>query len=93
MLGKLIRLFPGGEAARPRVVTLAALAAAFFVTVFIVTEIVLAAAATVWALTGLLHLPLVAVIVLSVVVALPVLWGSVLTGVMAFMAETDPANK
>ena len=88
----LTRFLTVRDAAAPRTLTLAALLAAFFVTLFISTEIVLTAAATVWALAGLFHLPLVAIIVLSVLVAVPTIWGSVLTAIAAFSAETDPAN-
>jgi len=92
MFDNLIRLLPPLEVNAPRTLSIAAILAAAFVTLFIVTEILLAAAATVWALAGLFHLHMAAIVVLAVIIGVPAIWGSVVTGMMAFAAETDPEN-
>ncbi|MAS13456.1 MAG: hypothetical protein CMH69_09145 [Nitratireductor sp.] len=62
------------------------------VTLFISTEVAAASAASIWGLSGLLHLQAVGEIILSAIIGVPALYAMVRCGQLAFAAETDPEN-
>lgn len=62
------------------------------VSVFVATEIIAAAVAAVWSISGLLSLGTFPTIVLGTLVGVPSLYGIVMTTILAFQSETDPEN-
>lgn len=75
-----------------RVISFWSITGAIAVTLFVSTELVVAAAIAVWAVSGLLALDEVATIILSTLVAIPILYGIARVSILAFEAETDPEN-
>ncbi len=74
------------------VMTPMAILGAISVTVLLAGQIAVAVAAFVWSVSGLLHLPLLAVEVLAVLLAIPTMWITYRIAKMAWQAETDPQN-
>ena len=60
------------------------------IVLFVDVEIVAAAAAAVWAIAGLLHLPLAATMVLAVLIGLPAAWACWVVARKAWNAEMHP---
>lgn len=75
-----------------RVVNFRTVWSASALTIFIVSEIAVVAAATVWALSGLLNLGATPTYVLGGVVGAGALYGMVQVARMSFEAETNPEN-
>lgn len=75
-----------------RVINFRSLLGFIAVSIFVATEVIAAAAAAVWSISGLLELSAFPMIVLGTVVGFPCLYGIIMTTVMAFEAETDPEN-
>jgi hypothetical protein len=75
-----------------RVISFWSITGAIAVALFVSTELVVAAAAAVWAVSGLLALDGTAMIVFGTLVAIPSLYGIVKIAILAFEAETDPEN-
>jgi hypothetical protein len=77
---------------RPRVITFTSIAGAVSVTLFIASEIIVAAAAAVWSIAGYFHLSQPLVVLLTACIGAPAIWGCWKVAKLAFDAETDPAN-
>lgn len=77
---------------RQRVLTFSSLLSVVWATVLIDTLILIIAAATVWAVGGYLRLPLIPFAVLALAGAVATIWACVSVAVLAYDAETDPAN-
>jgi hypothetical protein len=75
-----------------RVLTPVAIFGAVSMTLFVATEIIAFAFATVWAATGLMHLGETATYVVALIVAVPMVWALWLVAKMAWAAETDAEN-
>ena len=84
--------FSSPAAASAPVITFASLLAAVSMTVFIDTEMIAFAAAFVWSVGGLFHLPAPVVWALALAIGLPTAWACWRVAVLVFRAETDPAN-
>ena len=76
-----------------RVYTIRSITAFVSAAVFLVTEIIVLAAATVWAVSGFFHLGIATTVFLGVLAGLPSLYLGVMATKLAFEAETDPANQ
>lgn len=75
-----------------RMVTAQTIAATVGAALLVVSQMVIAAGATVWSISALMHLPSFLVIALSVAVGVPTAWGAIFISILAFNAETDPRN-
>lgn len=75
-----------------RVITPGSLLGFVSVSLFMTTEIIAAAAAAVWSLSGLLHLDSFPTLVLGTLIGVASLYGIVKSTIMAFDAETDSEN-
>ena len=62
------------------------------VSVFVATEIIVAAVTAIWSISGLLRLGTFPTIVLGTLVGAPCLYGVIMTTILAFQSETDPEN-
>jgi len=75
-----------------RVITFSSLLGVVSMTVLVDTLILTFAFVSLWALAGYFNLPLLPFAILSLAVLLPTAWACIKVGIMAFDAETDPAN-
>lgn len=75
-----------------RVINLPSLIGTVSVALFVIVEFLAAAAAFVWAFSGLFGLGETTSAALAVAVAVPTLYASARISVMAYEAETDPEN-
>lgn len=75
-----------------RVINFKSLSGFAAVSVFVATEIIAAAGAAIWSMSGLLGLDVSATTVVAILIGVPSILGIIKTTMMAFEAETDPEN-
>ncbi|KFB09226.1 hypothetical protein [Nitratireductor basaltis] len=75
-----------------RVVTLSSIAGAIAVALFVSVEVLAAAGAALWSISGLMHLGQMASTILAIVLGLPTLWAVAKICQLSWAAETDPEN-
>jgi hypothetical protein len=75
-----------------RVISFSSIAGVVSATILIDTLILTFAFLTLWAVGGYLGLSLIPFAILTLFVLLPTVWACVKVAILAFDAETDPAN-
>ena len=75
-----------------RVVTITTLLTTLSFSLFFITELIAVAAAIVWAISDILHLPLVVTAAIALMVGWPTVWAAAAVAILVFNAATDPEN-
>ena len=92
MENMLLQIDDQGIGRPARVITFSSVVGFVSITILIDTMILTFAYIFLWAMEGLFKLSLLPFAILSLLVLLPSIWACVKIAILAFDAETDPAN-